>query len=78
MIIPTEMRRKNMNQLFDFTTKLLELSVAVFALMVVSSVLFGFNVMTPTLEWLNNSSNLLNILGVFVIYTLFKGELQDD
>jgi|TARA_R110001606_G_scaffold384112_1_gene546777 hypothetical protein len=67
-----------MNQLFDFTTKLLELSVAVFALMVVSSVLFGFNVMTPTLEWLNNSSNLLNILGVFVIYTLFKGELQDD
>jgi hypothetical protein len=78
LIIPTEMRRKNMNQLFDFTTKLLELSVAVFALMVVSSVLFGFNVMTPTLEWLNNSSNLLNILGVFVIYTLFKGELQDD
>ena len=72
------MRRKNMNQLFDFTTNLLELSLAVFALMVVSSVLFGFNMMTPTLEWLNNSSNLLNILGVFVIYTLFKGELQDD
>jgi hypothetical protein len=48
-----------------------------FVLAVVSSVLFGFNVIEPTLQWLNNSSNLLSMIGIFVIYMLFKGEIDN-
>ena len=66
-----------MNHIFDFTTKTFELVGALFVLAVVSSVLFGFNVIEPTLQWLNNSSNLLSMIVIFVIYMLFKGEIDN-
>ena len=59
-----------MNKLYKFTANLIELSVALFGLVVGLSVLFGFNVIEPTLAALSVTKNLLIAIGIFVVWAI--------
>tara|TARA_R110001592_G_scaffold168276_5_gene404224 strand:+ start:166 stop:351 length:186 start_codon:yes stop_codon:yes gene_type:complete len=61
-----------MNNVFKFTANLIELSVAMFGLLVVLSLLVGFDVMGPALEFIN--SNILGLVGIFLLYAVSKGK----
>jgi len=66
-----------MNNVYKFTANLLELLVLLFGLIVGISVLVGFDVISPLLEALNNTNNLLIAIGLFVLYAVSKGNISE-
>jgi hypothetical protein len=65
-----------MNNVFKFTANLIELAVAIFGLLVVLSLLVGFDVIEPTLAALSVSSNLLIAIGIFVVWAVSKEKIK--
>lgn len=61
-----------MSNVLKFTANLIELTVMLFGLLVVSSLLIGFDVIGPTLNFITN--NGIVAVGIFVLYALSKGK----
>lgn len=60
-----------------FIVNAAELTVSLFGLAVVSSVLFGFDLIGPMLTWLSTTKNTLLVLSLAFLYIVNQAALDD-
>ena len=66
-----------MNNVYSFIKNIIEIAVGLFGLAVVSSVLFGFDFITATLEILSEPSNLVVAVAIFFLWAIAKEGINE-
>ena len=66
-----------MNNVYSFIKNIIEIAVGLFGLAVVSSVLFGYDVITATLEILSEPYNLVVAVAIFFLWAIAKEGINE-